>query len=294
MTGIDECPTSGPWWLLPWARFCSGEPALPGIADGVAHLTVGAMLLAAHSCTSLPTDEAWHNELERLRRTVLLHIDRFVDIADPIDRWVQVCTTGMGLAGDTRTYHDPRNSFLPDILRRRQGLPIGLAVVWLQVAHSLHMPAYGVGMPGHFLVGAELPHRPAVYIDCFHDGQVLDAHQCATLYERLFSGRPHTPFHDVFLQAVDTPSMLIRMVANLKQHAARRRDLLTLCDLARLRWFLPLVSLDDARELIRLCAATGTPTEARHWLDLALNRFGDTYPAAQLAADRRTVLAGFN
>src|SRR3546814_4479768 len=58
-------------------------------------------------------------------------------------------------AGDTDSYFDPRNSLLSDVLDRRLGIPITLAVVAIEVGRRCGVPLVGIGMPGHFLVRSE-------------------------------------------------------------------------------------------------------------------------------------------
>jgi regulator of sirC expression with transglutaminase-like and TPR domain len=292
MTGPSEL---GPWWLPLWAEFTAGNT----FGLDAPRLSVGAMLLAAHGSHHLNTFEDIHRELNALTAWVqhgALGADRVQgspSVPPTIAFWNHVCTDVLGVRGDQERYHDPRNSFLPDIRRRRLGLPIGLALVWLHAAPLLGVKAFGVGMPGHFLVGAAA-NETTVYIDCFHQGQILDSADAAALYARLFDGRPHPPFDPSFLAPVPDDAMFVRMTANLKQHAARVRDLTTLTDLARLRWFLPLPSLDEGRELVRLCVAVGAAAEAAHWLDQVESRFAGVYPAAQRAHDRTAVRAALS
>ena len=54
--------------------------------------------------------------------------------------------------GNTVDYYSPRNSFLHDVLDRRLGIPISLALVYMEVARRVGFPLFGVGMPGHFLL----------------------------------------------------------------------------------------------------------------------------------------------
>ena len=288
-------PPHGPWWLPVWAEFASGS----SLGIDAPRSTIGAMIIAAHGTTYLRSVDDIRREVERLTGVVVaaaasLPNDPGQATESPIAFWNRVCTYGIGLVGDDQTYHDPRNSFLPEIRRRKTGLPIGLALVWLHAAHVLAVDAFGVGMPGHFLVGARHGQHDPVFIDCFNRGTILDAAGCQVLYERVLGGRPHAGFHPSFLAPVPDESMFVRMTANLKQHAARRRDLSTLADLARLRWFLPLPSLEEDRELVRLCVALGSAGEAQHWLAEVEARYGTAYPDTQLAADRAAVRAAFN
>ena len=58
-------------------------------------------------------------------------------------------------AGNVDDYGDPRNSFLPDVIDRRLGLPITLSVLMIEVGRRIGVHLHGVGMPGHFLVGVD-------------------------------------------------------------------------------------------------------------------------------------------
>jgi regulator of sirC expression with transglutaminase-like and TPR domain len=57
-----------------------------------------------------------------------------------------------GYHGNRDDYYDPRNSFLNDVLERRMGIPITLAVVLIEVGARVGITLEGVGFPGHFLV----------------------------------------------------------------------------------------------------------------------------------------------
>jgi regulator of sirC expression with transglutaminase-like and TPR domain len=58
----------------------------------------------------------------------------------------------LGFRGNDSEYYDPRNSCLDEVLARRMGIPITLAVVYIEVARRLGRPVFGIGLPGHFLV----------------------------------------------------------------------------------------------------------------------------------------------
>lgn len=62
-----------------------------------------------------------------------------------------------GFTGDVAGYHDPRNGLLTNVLDRRRGLPISLAIVYVAIARRVGIHAHGVNTPGHFLVGVGGP-----------------------------------------------------------------------------------------------------------------------------------------
>jgi len=86
----------------------------------------------------------------------------------------------LGFTGNAANYYDPRNSCLNEVLTARTGIPITLAVVYLEIGRRLGRPVYGIGLPGHFLV----QYRDAdfaAFIDVFHGGRLLTTSACFDL-----------------------------------------------------------------------------------------------------------------
>lgn len=119
----------------------------------------------------------------------------------------------LGFAGNSLDYYDPDNSYLNQVLDRRLGIPITLALVYLEVARRINFPMEGIGMPGHFLI------RPAVeemtvYVDPFNRGEVLFAADCQEKLKQLY-GR-NAPWRPEFLAPVTAKPFLARLLMNLK------------------------------------------------------------------------------
>jgi regulator of sirC expression with transglutaminase-like and TPR domain len=120
-----------------------------------------------------------------------------------------------GFAGNRDAYDDPRNSFLNDVLDRRTGIPITLALVYLEVARRAGVAAEGVNFPGHFLLRCAPPGEPAIIIDPFNGGAVLSPADCRSLL-REHVGETAT-FGPELFEPADKPAILRRMLANLKR-----------------------------------------------------------------------------
>jgi len=120
--------------------------------------------------------------------------------------------------GNTADYEDPRNTFLNEVLDRRTGIPITLALVYMEVARRAGIPAEGVNFPGHFLV--RCPMRPGqdsdLIIDAFHGGALLSEDGCLQLL-RKHAGEGAV-WDDAHLRTRATkPQILTRMLVNLKR-----------------------------------------------------------------------------
>src|SRR3954454_14885525 len=95
-----------------------------------------------------------------------------------------------GFAGNRERYDDSRNSFLNEVLDRRTGIPISLAIVYIEVARRAGLRVDGVNFPGHFLLRAPATLGPAtnpdafLVVDPFHDGVILDRDDCEQLFQQ--------------------------------------------------------------------------------------------------------------
>jgi len=118
------------------------------------------------------------------------------------------------LRGNREDYYDPRNSFLNDVLDRRLGIPITLALVYMEVARHVGFPLFGVGMPGHFLLKHYDVEGRQVLIDAFNNGHILSPKECQRRIDQIYSGQ--LSFQPEFLMPVSRRQMLTRVLNNLK------------------------------------------------------------------------------
>ena len=125
----------------------------------------------------------------------------------------------LGFSGNANNFYAPENSYVNEVLKTRRGIPISMAVIWLELAQALGLQAEGVSFPGHFLVKVTLPEGLVVLDPLTGDSLGLD-----NLAERLAPFRPHlgeagdmeTPL-GLFLQPASPQEILTRMLRNLKE-----------------------------------------------------------------------------
>jgi len=121
-----------------------------------------------------------------------------------------------GFAGNRAHYDDFRNSCLNVVLERRLGIPITLALVFMDVARRAGIDVQGVGFPGHFLLrGAEDAGDPPLILDPFDGGRLLDEAACRDLLARMAGD--DTTFTTQLLRPCTPRQMLARMLNNLKR-----------------------------------------------------------------------------
>ncbi len=144
-----------------------------------------------------------------------------------------------GFAGNHDDYYDPRNSYLDQVLERRVGIPISLAVVMIEVGRRAGIELVGVSMPGHFLVRSfrEEVHDGVRLFDPFDGGAVLDRSACEARVGKVLG--PAVAFRSAFLEPVGTATVVARMLANLDAIATARVDRAMLEWVVRLRAAMP-------------------------------------------------------
>jgi regulator of sirC expression with transglutaminase-like and TPR domain len=127
----------------------------------------------------------------------------------------------MGFSGNSQNYYHPNNSFLDKVLELRTGIPIALSVIYIEVARRLGLPVWGIGMPGHFIVGYGSSNNP-IYIDVFNQGQILTEDDCLALSN--VSPTNRLTFRHEFLKPATPKAILYRMLLNLKHIYVNREN----------------------------------------------------------------------
>jgi regulator of sirC expression with transglutaminase-like and TPR domain len=127
----------------------------------------------------------------------------------------------LGFWGNTEDYYDPRNSYLNDVIDRKTGIPITMAVLYMEVGRRIGLPLQGVSFPGHFLVRLRL-RAGVLVLDPFSGGVPQSE---AELRERLQRVIPegvadNVPVADLpldqFLEPATNRQILARILRNLK------------------------------------------------------------------------------
>ena len=130
----------------------------------------------------------------------------------------------LNFGGNVNDYYDPDNSYLNAVLRTRRGIPISLAVLWIELAQGLGLQARGVAFPGHFMLKVALP-KGQVVIDPF-TGRSLSREDLNERLEpwRLSSGAGDEVPLGLYLQPATSRDIIARMLRNLKEIHRTQED----------------------------------------------------------------------
>ena len=126
----------------------------------------------------------------------------------------QYLYTEHNFRGNEQDYYNPKNSFLNDVIDLQTGIPLTLAIVYLEIAKRIDFPMVGIGMPGHFLIRPDFEDSE-IFVDVFDRGEILFAEDCRqklmNIYQQDISILPPE-----ILQPVTNRQILFRMLNNLQ------------------------------------------------------------------------------
>lgn len=180
-----------------------------------------------------PSHDVQH-VLDDVARLVKRVKGRLPEDADDLTRLAiltQVFYKELGFGVNANDYYAAENSYLHEVLRTRRGIPISLAVIWLELAQALDLQAQGISFPGHFLVKVTLEGGLVVLDPLTGESLGVD-----NLAERLGPYRDpadlaagadldegETPL-GLYLQACPSRDLLARMLRNLKEIFRSQED----------------------------------------------------------------------
>jgi regulator of sirC expression with transglutaminase-like and TPR domain len=177
-------------------------------------------------------------------------------------------------AGNKDKYEDPRSSCLNEVLDRRTGIPITLAVVYMEVARRAGVQVDGVNFPGHFLVRCpQVGSRGSsgIIIDPFHGGALLSEHDCRLLLQRHVG--TEVAFSKSLLAPATRMQVVVRMLLNLKRLYVHMRSFPQARDVTELLLAMTPSALSELRDrgllAYHLNDVTGALRDLQTYLKLA-------------------------
>jgi len=186
-------------------------------------LIEGALLIARQQYPDLDMAQ-YKNLVQSMEQRVVLRLSARTSKMEKISELNRFFFEELGFHGNSEAYYDPRNSYISDVLDRREGIPITLATLYLILGWKAGCPLHGINFPGHFLVEwreSSMDIAQNIYIDVFNGGKILTVDD---LQERLrknlgIDQKLEPVFH---LQSAGIRGILHRTLGNLKTiHASQ-------------------------------------------------------------------------
>lgn len=188
-------------------------------------LLIGVEAASAHN------DDAARERHERAVLEAQIELDRLAGrlpyaASRTPEEWAhaleQLLGRESGFHGLPEDYRRLDSSLLQSVLHRRRGLPILLSVVWMEVARRAGAPVYGVGLPGHFVVGFGDPAGSYALADPYNGGRLLSAGDLELLVAGATGVRG--PLSAATVQPAGPLEIVLRVLNNIRAWAANRPE----------------------------------------------------------------------
>ncbi|EDL56465.1 transglutaminase family protein [Gimesia maris] len=173
-----------------------------------------------------------------------------------------------GFHGSRTNYYSRSNSYINETIEDREGLPITLAILYMELGSKLGLDIEGVGLPGHFVVRVNSTAEKGELVDVFERGEVVSEDAARAIIVSANSGR----FDEEFLKAQPKKEIIKRMLRNLLNLARDDEDVQ-----AMLRYVETMIAIDEdllqerwLRAVLRY--QTGRITEAMADADFLLEK----------------------
>jgi regulator of sirC expression with transglutaminase-like and TPR domain len=232
--------------------------------DARLDLARGALLIAAEGREELDPEPGLR-QLDDLAERVRIHLDLGDGTGRILDTLHDVLYRELGFRGPRRSMPDPGLSRLDHVLERREGLPIMLSIIELEVGWRLGLALHGVGLPGHFIIGGPEDEL----IDPAGGGRRLTRDDCQALIRR--SVGEGIALDAGMLRASRRRDILARVIRNLRAAHLHARDWPHALGAVELLRIVEPVSAAHLRDRGLLLGRTGqwtaAVTDLRQYLD---------------------------
>ncbi|MEW4490721.1 transglutaminase family protein [Thalassoglobus sp. JC818] len=207
-------------------------------------LLEAALLIARLDNPDLNVDE-YRQAVDALAQRFLDSTSDELTPADKLDAFHEFLFEKNGFHGSRTNYYSASNSYLNEVIDDREGLPLTLSLLYIELAERVGLTASGIGLPGHFLVRVDLPEEER-FIDVFDKGTVLSEKMCRQRVREMTG----LTWRDSYLDPQDATSIIKRMLRNLIGIANSDSDLE-----AALRYTRTLLTIDPTSVEDRLYKA---------------------------------------
>jgi regulator of sirC expression with transglutaminase-like and TPR domain len=176
---------------------------------------VEAALLVAKLDNSELDVSVYRQEIERMVRAIQSRSGKDADDRAKLDAINRYLFEEQGFHGSRGDYYNRSNSYLNEVLEDREGLPITLSVLYMELARRLGVKVVGINMPGHFVVKHVPAKGEGELIDVFDGARPLPL---AEARDRVKSYTEREPEEADFVVA-GKKTIIIRILTNLMELA---------------------------------------------------------------------------
>lgn len=188
------------------------------LSNSPVDLAHAALLIAKLDNDDLDVD-AYRAQVERMARQVRAQLPPQDNEQQRLDTLKRFLFEEMGFHGSRADYYNPANSYLSQVIDDREGIPITLSVLYMELGRRLDLHLEGVGLPGHFVIRHVPKKGEPTLIDVYEGAVVLSKNEASL---RVLTGTGE-PLDERLLAPMSARAILERMLGNLLG-LARRED----------------------------------------------------------------------
>ncbi|HEY2249752.1 MAG TPA: transglutaminase family protein, partial [Planctomycetaceae bacterium] len=166
----------------------------------------------------------YRQELDRMGREIARECPADTDEATRLKALNKYLFDEHGFHGSRGEYYHRSNSYVNEVLDDREGLPITLSVIYIELARKIGLKVVGVGLPGHFMVRFEPSQGESQLIDVYERGQVFPQPEAEKLVRAAFDRPPTEADFAAAYAAASKRAIIVRMLGNLRGLAFNARD----------------------------------------------------------------------
>lgn len=192
--------------------------SLQGKEDDI-DLVHAALLVAKLDNEELDIDP-YRKEIERMSREIQAALPKDADGPAKLAALNMYLFAERGFHGSRGDYYNRSNSYLNEVLDDREGIPITLSVLYMELARRLGLKVAGIPLPGHFVVQFFPEKGEGKLIDVFEGGKTLTREDAGKRIAEQ-TGEPLTPEE---MKSAGKKAIIVRMLHNLLGIAGRNRD----------------------------------------------------------------------
>lgn len=190
------------------------------LAESEIDLFYAALLIAKHDAPDLDL-EAYRRQLRALAEELARRLPKGADNDAKLKALREFLFAENGFHGSRTDYYNRANSYINEVLDDREGLPITLSILFLELGRALGIEGLaGAPLPGHFMVRYVPRDGGLQLIDVFDGGRVVSRNEAQ---ERVFEATGEG-FREEHLAPASKRDIVVRMLRNLQAFAERTGD----------------------------------------------------------------------
>jgi regulator of sirC expression with transglutaminase-like and TPR domain len=178
-----------------------------------------ALLIARLDNEELDVD-AYRTEVDRLAKKLTAELPKDGDDKAKLAGLTKFLFTDRGYHGSRGDYYNRSNSYLNEVIDDREGLPITLSVLFMDLGRRVGLKLEGVPLPGHFVVRMVPKEGENQLIDVYEGGKLMSREEA----EKKVLGITGRPLQKEDLTATTKRAIIVRMIRNLLGISRNERD----------------------------------------------------------------------